>query len=317
MSPFNESAPEIELPVTLESFSETREVPESRFIELAGILTHKGLELVKERFGDQENPKDHYHYHNQAHSEKAISRGESILKTARIGGMVIADTDIALTRLIIARHDTVQEYRQKTDWPEGSDDAKYGRIFRARFIGANEQASIVEIWQEMQRVNQEEGKTVFTRSDAQIAQEAIRGTVPVWSLEQKTVIQPTITSESSLVARAATLADLSEAGMTTESFTASGNYLFLEENLDMHGLDVAALSDEEKTYYKKRMVKWLKDQIDFAKGRKAMLAQETAGLPETVRTLFDYFGRSIAFSQARADIAEEQSFEELYREMGF
>lgn len=317
MSHFAESGPEVELPPTLESFQETREVEESRYIELADALAHRGLEIVEERFGNQEQPKDGQFYHNRDHSEAAMQRSELILKEIKIGGREVALIEIALAKLIAAFHDTVQNYRPKTDWPEGSDDAKFGRIFRARFSGLNERASILELWQEMQRVNRAEGKIVFTREDAATAEATILGTVPTWDQEKGTVTQPTITVESPLAARVATLADLGEAGMTTERFVSSGDHLFLEENIDMHGLDIASLSDEAKAYYKIRMVKWLRAQVGFAKGRKAMLAHETRGLPESVRTLFDHFDRSIAFSEAHADSAEEKSFEEVYREMGF
>lgn len=318
MSPhIEEAAPDVFDEITPENFGKEREVGPEEYIEASRKLAIQGLEIVRERFGTAEHPKDGFDYHNEDHSAGAANRAEQILLAARAGGMTVTDEDIALARTIASFHDTVQQWNPKLDWPHGSEDQTHGRIYRARYIGTNEQQSVEEILEALAVHNRSAGKTVFTQKDALRAQEAIRGTVPKWDPELQTVVQPNLNAESSLIARAAAMADLAEAGMATESYLHSGDALFREENIDMNHLDVDTLSETQKTYYKTRMVKWLNVQIHFAEGRKKALQKETEGLPETVRTLFDSFDRSIDFSQARADAAEKKSFEELYREMGF
>ncbi len=273
--------------------------------------------LIRERFELAPPEKeDNLDFHNIQHTEDVIRRTESVLRAIqRVTVHVVSEKDIALGRLAAAFHDVVQEWKEQE---------VQGKTLRQRFIGKNEEASASEA---IAFLDQEMGGSEsqnFSEEDFEIVAEAIRGTVPGFSMEKKTVIQPNITEQSSLVARALALADIGTAGMDgAENFLREGDALFREENLDiMRSLrNQEELSNEVKEGYRNRMIAWSKFQPIFAKGRQELLDEELRGLPlgadVAIKKLFNTFDESISASARRGEEREKMSFDELALDMGF
>jgi hypothetical protein len=227
----------------------------------------------------------------------------------------VSEKDVALGVLAAAFHDVVQE------WQENQID---GKVMRQRFVVANEQASAHEAELFLSTLKNVVGERVFSDEDIATVVDAIGGTIPDFSVEHKTVIQPNITEKSLLLARVLALADLGAAGMDGASaFLQEGNSLFREENLDMvRSLEYPeSVTDEEKARYQKRMIAWSNFQPAFAAGRKKLLDQELRGMPETaqasVKKLFGKFDEAILAATERAQARAKMSFEELAIDMGF
>ena len=177
-----------------------------------------------------------------------------------------------------AFHDLIQNWEEK-EIPSGS-------IQRSKFAGKNEEESFALAAKFMDETNEKEGEIIFTDEDKKETREAIFATIPGWDREHSTVSQDLLGPESSLVARALALADLGAAGMDGPAqYIFEGNALFREENLDI--LNVmsdpekrAALTEEQKESFRKRMLGWSNFQPKFADRRKARFEMEIAGLPE-------------------------------------
>src|SRR3989344_3264854 len=161
--------------------------------------------------------------------------------------------------------------------------------------------------------------------DKNTVQRAINATVPGWDMENKTIKQPNLQDNNSLVERAVALSDLATAGMDgPEKFVKEGKALFREENLDIleavrSGEDIP--KDKQESF-KKRILGYLKSQANFAKGRQARLEEEIQPIRheearEAVAKLFSRFEDSIQKSKEVADEAEGMTFEELVEYMGY
>ena len=78
---------------------------------------------------------------------------------------------------------------------------------------------------------------------------------------------------------------------------------------------------QQKQYYRKRMLAWTDFQPKFAQGRKQLLEQELEGIPETAKnqvlTLFNKFDQSIKAAQKRTEQRKTLSFERLLVDMGY
>ena len=273
--------------------------------------------LIRSRFELAPPEKeDNLDFHNIQHTEDVIRRTENILRAIqRVTVHVVSEKDIALGRLAAAFHDVVQEWKEQE---------AQGKTLRQRFIGKNEEASADEAIAFLDREASGQADQGLSEEDFEIVAEAIRGTVPGFSMEKKTVIQPNITEQSSLVARALALADIGTAGMDgAENFLREGDALFREENLDiMRALrNQEELSNEVKEGYRNRMIAWSKFQPIFAKGRQELLDEELRGLPlgadVAIKKLFNTFDESISASARRGEERESMSFDELALDMGF
>lgn len=278
----------------------------------------KALDLLKERYETRLEEKDNLPFHKVEHTQEVIRRVEAILRTIQEADpTLVSDHDVGIGRLASAYHDAVQI------WEENRvKDGEFEKVLRKRLVGKNEAASGDEAIAFMVKIN--ENKVIFSDNDKVTVQRAIDTTVPDWDVKNETVMQPNLKESSSLVERALALADLATAGMDgSEKFLKEGSSLFREENLDI--LEAIRSGDDipknKQEYFKKRMVGWLKSQPGFAKGRQARLEAELQPIPEQARKLvtelFDRFEDSIEKSKEVADKAEEMTFEELVKYMGY
>lgn len=309
-------APRAEEKETFELATE-REASSRRAVDSA-------VALVKERFEDNPDEKERLPFHNVEHTRSVIRRAEAVVDAvARALPGEVTERDKALARIAAAFHDTVQEWE-----PNATEDQNGPKVMRRRFITKNEAASVVLAVGHMQEANAEwkgrgmEGE-IYTEEDMRIVADAIDSTVPGFDPEMKTVVQPNLSKESSLVARAVALADLGEAGTDAEAYARNGDALFREENLDVLDAvkDTASLSSERKEQLRKRMLGWSKFQPSFARGRKALLDKEREGLPDAARAevakLFTEFDGSIGLADEIAKRRETMNFEELAKDMGY
>lgn len=157
-----------------------------------------------------------------------------------------------------------------------------------------------------------------------MGQNLLKLLIPSDTLESNTVIQPNLTKDSSLIARAVALADMGSAGLDgAEALLADGDNFFREQNKDIRDAseNIENLTGSQKEYYQGRMLAWSEFQPKFAQGRKNRLAQELEGIPETaksaVRALFNKFNKSIQAAHKRAKKRKTMSFEELLKDMGY
>lgn len=276
--------------------------------------SEKALAGIKEKFELAPGAKDKLSFHNTEHTQGVIGRTEKILKA-----LGASEKDVELGRLAAAFHDTVQGWEENV-----VDDGSNKKSVRKRFAGDNESKSAEEAVSFMEGVNGELGQPIFSGEDEERMKEAIAATIPGFNSEKSTVMQPNLSAESSPVARALALADLGTAGMEgPDSYLAEGDKLFREENLDI--MDALSkpegLTDDQKEYFRTRMVNWSKFQSKFAKGRKELLDSELAGLPEqgkeAVKELFSKFDDSILAAEQVAAVREKMGFSELLTEFGY
>ncbi|MDO8529367.1 MAG: hypothetical protein Q7S18_01735 [bacterium] len=288
-----------------------------------GATVNKGIEqalgLIKEKYENRPDEKDNLPFHNAEHTKGVVDNVEKILKAIQQASPdldLVSDHDVQIGRLAAAYHDTVQ------DWKENKvKEGEFEKVSRKRLAGSNETKSGEEAAKFMRDANQ--NGAVFSEQDIQTVKRAIDTTVP-GGWDGKTVIQTNLTKNSSLVERALALADLATAGMEgSKRFLEEGPAIFREENLDILEAIRSGenISKDKQDYFKERMIKWLRDQPAFARGRQARLAVELEAIPEPARAavagLFDKFEDSIQKSQEVADEAGKESFEKLIERMGY
>jgi hypothetical protein len=245
------------------------------------------------------------YFHVELHSRDVLSRTEDILEAMINGGVEISSEDFQLARMVAAGHDLIQRWN--------TFQHKDGKLERKRFISDNEHESADKLIELMKEEGVEEIDEALLRA-------AFETTIPDgW--DGRTVVQKNLFKDSHPVVRAIALADLGAAGMDTKSFNRGGDELFVEENLDMHNLDIASLSEDEKEGYFDRMIDWTKLQITFASGRQARFEDELGNLPKEAKLemqqLFSEFDNSILRSRQAYDTRRGLSFEDLYVIMGF
>lgn len=279
---------------------------------------NQALSTIKERYEDAPKERDALPFHNVNHTEGVIRRTEAVLSAIREADpSLVSEHDIAMGRLAGAYHDTVQR------WEENKiPDGQFTKVLRRRFAGDNEKASADEGIAFMNEV-WNEGDAIFSEEDKAVMREAIDVTEPGWDPINKTVMQPQLKEESSLIARAVALADLGTAGMDgPRAFTNEGSALFKEENLDiLDSIRSVQISEDQKRYFQQRMVGWLKSQAGFARGRQVRLPIELHAIPEHARYavvhLFSKFDNSIRAAEEVARRAEAMNFEDLAHYMGY
>lgn len=293
----------------------TTEAVESRD-EIVNQGVNEALEGIRQKYEVSENLRENLPYHNTEHTQGVINRVNTILKTIQENAPEsVSDKDIELAVLAAAFHDTVQNWEEKVD---GSI------VKRQRFAGQNEDDSAGLAVGFMTEQNLKAGQDIFSPQDKEIVGEAIRATVPGWNPEAGTVIQPNLTAESSLVARAIALADVNTAGIEgPQALLYDTANLFREDNLDI--LDAIAsgqsLSDEQKQSYRDRMMAWIRTQSGFIQGRKQLLDSELVGIPEealeAVKALFNKFDETVERIKEVTNECEKMEFEELAFELGY
>ena len=275
--------------------------------------TLRALKSIEARYEYASEARDNLPFHNRAHTEGVVRRTKIILTAIGLGNPnLINGRDIQIGQLAAAYHDTVQGYELAP-----TNEGAFTKLQRKRFTTQNEKASAGEALEYMHHVG-----PVFKEKDARAVREAIEATIPEFNPELKTVMQPNVTNNSSLVARAVALADLGVAGMDgPDAYLPEGDALFREENLDIEAVftDKVDISPEQKEYFRGRMLAWCNFQPKFAEGRKALLDSEIAAIPmparENVKALFNKFDETIAASSAKAKERSSMTFEQLARDM--
>lgn len=285
------------------------EVLSRRFVSAIYAGVYQGLEKVTDRF-------EQWPYHRPHHTRAVIERTSAILTTIRQADTAaVSERDVLLGQLAAAFHDTVQNFTLL-----GTPD---GRMMMKRAVGDNENASAQEAETFMRSANVAADDKIFTEDDIRTVREAILGTVPGWSQELKTVVQPNVTSDSSTVARAVALADLGASGMDPATAVEEGDRVFMEENYDMlqalYGSE--PISDEQKEFFRTRMVTWATQQIEFITGRKNLFESQIQGfspaIQERLRSLFSGFNQSIALQRRTAESRTQMTFEQIAADMGY
>lgn len=303
--------------------AQEHERPERLFYAYVDRGIDEAFSEVEQRFEQDSNPENNLDFHRKKHTQGTVVRTEKILRTIQeTQPELVTEKDIALGRLIAARHDTVQNWNAvELDFP-GFDQK---RLFRQRHLKENELSSANDLVAMMKKANNDAGVIIFTEQDMQTGLDAIKGTIPGYDSKLNTVVQPHLAKEANLIVRAIALADLGGAGIDgPETFRAEGDALFREENLDIAKdlREKRALGDEDKEFYRARMLAWTKSQADFALGRKLRLAEE---LPVNINIktrqklldLFSHFDESISNAKALAEQRSQMSFEELVDDFGY
>lgn len=266
--------------------------------ELAQVLTHQ---LIAARFEHPDIPHRLF-YHDTGHTNKVWSRA------AKIGAAIgLSQREMLLVGIAARFHDTQQAWTLET-WADG-------RILRKRKPGESEAASAREAASFMSGSDGD-----FTPEEIEVVKSAIMATVPGWSFEHRTAIQPLLSPTTHPVARAVALADLGAAGMDTEDFVQGGCLMFAENEVDI----VQTLRDAKHLHdidprtqrtYQDRLIGWFDMQPDFARGRQRALEEELQGLTQArkkyVKQLFGRFNASIRAAEQVASTSRELAFATL------
>lgn len=279
------------------------------------------LSAVEKQYG-------HLPFHNREHTEAVMRRTERILRVIKEHNPpLVTDRDILLGKFAAAFHD-----RYQISIPVSSVDKDTGltKVMRSRAIQGNEGVSAYDAIQFMDRVNEMQQPDMFSGDDMKLIGEALQGTTPGFNPDKKTVVQPLIEKGSSLITYALALADLGDAGMDgPDAFVNAGVNLFREENLDVEEAiknatdkeNPVALTDQQKEFFKKRMLAWSGFQPSFAQGRNELFEQEIAVFPDETKAIlrqeFSKFGESMAAAQKKHGDREKMSFEDLARDFGY
>lgn len=279
-------------------------------MELASeIVASQAIVLIKGRFEDVPQSM-RLPYHNTFHTSGVRQRAVAIARA--IG---LSDRHVVLTDIAAAFHDTVQvSHPVKTS---------NGVVIRQRHAGQNEVASAQEA---VDAMSGPFAPFTFMCEEYGIVASAIVATIPGWSVEYETVIQPFLTHCSHPVARAVALADLGAAGMDTACFVRDWKTLFAEEQLDimsalMNAKRSSDISEPVQYSYRSRYVAWLGSQVSFARGRQELMSSELLGLDigvrsrSQVRAMFDHFGESVAAARAAHALATKMDFVPLMRQI--
>lgn len=278
----------------------------SLLAQIAAQAGEEALRRIGERF--ESGPLlNHLPYHDRAHTSGVIAKAERIADALGLG-----EHDRLLTTIAAAFHDTVQ------DWTMVCVEG--GVVKRVRHTGANEVASAQEAAAFMRGT-----ADAFEPEDYGTVAAAILATIPSWNPGYATVVHPFLVRESPLVAWAVALADLGSCGMAPEEFLGDGPQLFAEENLDIvqalatvqHAGEIDAPTQGQ---YRQRYLSWLIVQPDFARGRRAYLADAQIGALDTVQSealgqLFCCYDESIQGAEAAVEEAQLLPFVTLMRQL--
>ena len=300
-----------------------------RFIEESFMLQDEKYgtlftyEKTDEKAMEKLNP-DYLAYHNSWHTRGVMRSAEHVVNVLRASGMEISERTHELIRVACAGHDLVQNWKaEKT--PDGGLLRKTDRV-------NNENKTADYIAEYLEGVNKTEQTEVFTLREIEAVGKAVRGTIPDFDPQAKTVVQRALTDQSDILERVLALADLGDAGIWgPERFLDGGKRLFRELNLDIAGAYVEYVSDIEKEGMLKRMLVWIKSQESFARGRRDVFESELGILTENskkaLRTVFGEFYNSISVAGTQAekfavlaeslDVSVNQRFEQSLKFFGY
>lgn len=286
---------------------------------------NEALQIVKNSFENSPETRNNLTFHNTHHTTGVLRRYDAIMNVLKNLDPTYTERAHGLGRFAAAYHDVVQKWEPEEVESTILEEAGLKKIMRKRHIGANETASTELALLMMDRINTEAAVEVFTEADKVVVRDTHEVTVPKFSFEKKTVVQPNLHEHSPIVTRAIALADLGCAGMDgPQEFLTEGDALFREENIDISEAlnNPQVLTETQISFFRKRMLNWSEFQGSFAKGRKELLEDELLRhYPETARKelleLFSKFDESIDAARNQALIREKLSFLELARDMGY
>lgn len=288
---------------------------EPRINRIVSAGERNALSKVRHRFEDNRIPIYDLPYHNSDHTRLVIRNTDRILRAlCDSDHKLVSERDVSLGRLSAAYHDVVQLWELVDVNIDGSS---LSLVKRKRFTGKNEEKSATEALEFLK-------KSKFPDRDKKTVEEAILVTIPAFDPQFGTVIQPFLTPETSVVARAVALADIGTAGLEGgERFLSDGIALFREEFPNFEDVINGALklTDSDKEFLRSLMLNWLNSQTSFVEGRKARMAHELFGLPDrakqTLLKLFDKFDDSISNTIRINQFAKSLNFEELLILFGY
>lgn len=289
----------------------------------------KALDLIKQKFENQEEAKDNLPFHNVEHSKGVKENVEEILRAIQQASPeLVSDHDVDIGRLAAAYHDIVQLWTEKK-----VKEGEFEKVIRDRSpgkrlkdgveININNEADSGDKAAECMRIANRNGE-VYSGADIEAVRKAISMTVAGWDPKRRTVAQTNLKDSSSAVELALALADLATAGKGgPEKFADEGKRLFREDNLDI--LEAIGsgenISHDKQEYFKTRMLNFLRSQPAFALGREVRLYDEIRSLPplaqEAIKRLFNKFGDSILGAEKIVAKAEGMSFGELVEYFGY
>lgn len=301
---------------------ESLQTPErgSFFDTLLQIAQEDAMEIVCSHYENQADILTNLDYHNRAHSLLMKSRVTRLLKTMQLyDPKLVTPYDVHIGGLAALYHDTVQNWEMQESDVEGIKIMK-----RKRFVGQNEWDSAQNLLRFMDRINQEYDGVVYREDDKEKALEAIKVTIPGFDPAHGTIIQPNLTEGVGPITIALALSDLGTAGLSGGlAFQMDGDQLFREENLDVKLATAGRIqvSEEHIRNMRERMLSWSSSQVQFAKGRQALLPHETSFLPDTVRPaimqLFNRFPQAIDHAETVAQRRSHMSYPALFQDMGY
>lgn len=261
--------------VAKDSLERGFEKPNIEFERSLEKINNRLLDELRENFSQLE-------YHNVEHSigvgEKAVSFLESAPEES------ITERDKILARTIGYGHDIIQTYEDP--WPEAFSGI--GKR-RARKTGLIEQESADYI----AKLLREQG-VELTPDEESILQEAIRATVPGFSPELKTVIQPHINANSHPVVWSVAAADLASAGTDPEHFLKDGDNVFREDRM-LPLLET--LDDETLQKLYDEVIGWTASQVTYTEGQKQYWNREE--VPDFIKDRLTEFDKTIELCRAR------------------
>jgi hypothetical protein len=292
----------------------------------------KGIQwaLARIKMNFEHSPNAHFHlpYHDSKHTQFVIDKVGLILSSIRnVDPKLVTQRDIEIGKFAAAFHDVFIRWEKKV-----VPDGEHTKVLRKRLIPdsiENEKASAEIAIKYMDIVNEVQDFEIFNSDDKEIVRESIEResieiTIPSYDPVTKTVKQPRLTLDSSIVARSVAMADIGAAGMDVNVYTDGGDRLFREENIDIYdaiNLNPSEVSGDKEEYYRNRMIYWSEFQIGFAQGRKVLSHAELMQLPSKTKDkiikLFENFDNSIHVSQKMFEKRGKMSFSDLIADMGY
>ena len=292
---------------------------EPKFEESAIALGARALYVVDSRYEQNQNPEYDFQYHRVRHSALVASRFKSLAEEIyKVDPEIISQRDILLGEALAKGHDRFIAWYSEPQFKNCIE-----RVLMRRLGGYNEETSAFETIGDMRKINLDLGIEIFTNEDEKVCFESYGVTIPGFSLETKTVFQPRLCKDSSLIARLIAFADLGSAGLFPFGYIKDGNNLFREEQLDIFRrlTDAEPIAEAERKDISDRIRLWSHSQVDFAFGRGALFEQELGDLPEKIkdilRSRFSKFRASADASLNIAQAREGMNFAEKIHSMGY
>jgi len=311
-------------------FEPTPEIKNSKIDQTIIDQGVKNAFILVERLPGRKNKEGVLDFHNTHHTENVIKYYKKIIEIISDSGNKLDSRLVQIGELCGAYHDTVQDFKE-VEYIEPQTEANpfsgLKKIMRDREDEVNEKRSLELLINFMDSVNKEKLNT-FLESDKELAKKIIFITIPGFDPKTKTIIQPNLNENVSVVERAIALSDLGSAGFSDSSeFVMGGSALFRENNLDIqdameelkNGKDIDLVHQE---YFKFRMLSWSQSQYTFVKGRQEKLEDELKGLDinskNTIKKeLFKNFDTTLAVIEERVNKMQNMSFFELAQNMGY